>query len=239
MPVKKNSIAYYARQVRDAGKRRIKRLEKAIVSESATQRTKSWAERQIANITEAIEGTYKRSNGVTRSAGEIAAGLTRLSKAVSQVTATYELSGDPFEVTQKEINKASVGAPSAYTKNEVKVFYRVTQEIWQNGSSEKKVNRNEVILDYVNLIRKQNNLTPLTLDQVVDYIISTHGEFMKQVKIDSLKDMTPEQREAAEKAMENDNADSNQTSPITAEQAMIMTEDAFSNLLVMPDFTIE
>lgn len=209
---KYGSVSYYASQLRKTAQRRIARLEKAINATGGTQRTRNWAIKQIAEITTAIQNSYSRVAGERRSAQQIGKGLQQLAKATAKIEPTYTLAGDPFEVTQRELNKASVDAPSAYTHTEAKVFYRATQKIWQQkGVGEH--DRNVAILEHYNKERIENGLDEMTLDEIVEFVLKATKQAQEEQKINPRKPMTDDETEAFNRAQRQDNQDAEAGSP--------------------------
>ena len=237
---KRGTIGYQAEMLRKKGKRRVERLEAVLKSENTTQRVRNWAKQQISEIKSAMQGTRQYSTTGKRykskSQAYIKGQISRLEVAVAKVAPRYTITGDTFEVTQRELNKASVGLPSAYTKEEVKVFYRVTQRIWQReGIGEH--NRNQAIMDYYNSIREENGLSPLRFDEIVDYVMNENKRVTEQMGLLPSQELTPEQAELYEEAQSADSEDYDKTSP-TSEIVVAQIRDAMENLLVDADITV-
>lgn len=235
------TLAQIAEQLRRKGQRRIERLETAINAEGATKRTQKWARAQIKEIKNAMQGTryYSKTGKRYKSKTDryISQQISRLENAVQKVAPRYTVSGDPFEVTQRELNKASAGLPSAYTKEEVKLFYRVTQKIWQREGVQGKTNRNELILDAFNREREKNGLSPLRLDEIVEYILKANKQAKKTLELDP-EELTEEQRDLYEEATGLDNADGERPSDVIAGAYQIsLIEEALDELFTMPDPT--
>ena len=131
---RKKTTGYEAQNLRRKGQRRIERLQDLISYDNTSERIRNWAEQQLKEITSAMQGTrqYSKSGKRYKSKTEsyIKGQISRL-EAVISATPLYNVIGDSFAITQSELNRASVGLPSAYTKTEVSLFYRATQKIWQ------------------------------------------------------------------------------------------------------------
>ena len=229
-----------ARNVRRQAERRIARLDKVIESETASPRMKRLAVTEKYELKKAMFGTKLAVNiggkRVIHDAAIASASLEELKKAVAEVSPRFTLEGDSFEITQRELNRASVNAPSVYTKKETRIIYRATQHIWQReGVSEHE--RNEAILNYVNNQRKQNGLSPLSFDKIIDIILAANEKFEGQQNVDPKERMNEEQEERYAQAQKGDTSDHDITSPIT-ETAVQNIIDALDNLVVMPDFTV-
>lgn len=236
---KRDTVGYQAELLRKKGQRRVERLQAVIKSERTSSRVAKWATQQIKEIRSAMQGTRQYSKTGKRykskTTNYIKGQISRLEAAVKEVAPNYTVAGDSFEVTQRELNRASVKAPSVYTKTEVKVFYRATQKVWQReGVGEH--NRNEAVLNYYNDIRKQNGLTPLRLDEIVDYVLEANKLAQRAQEFNPEADFDEEQEEFYESASKSDNEDSDAGSPSGIGQAVVNEIiDALDDLLVLPN----
>lgn len=233
---RKGTIGYQAQQLRKMGQRRIERLQAVIKSDETSERVRNWASRQVSEIKSAMQGTrqYSKSGKRYKSKSEnyIKGQISRLESVVKEVSPRYTVSGDSFEVTQRELNRASVGAASSYTKKEAKIFYRATQKIWQQqGIGEH--DRNEAILDYFNSIREENGLSPLRLDEIVDYVLDSNRR-MQQMQDLEPQQLTEDQKELYSEAQEGDSEDHDKNSPTSA-TVMAGIIEAMQDLFALPD----
>lgn len=228
-----------ARNVRRQINRRIKRLETIVNDSKATVRNRQWAEREIRDL-EQVKNESKLSMNIrghryTQTLEQAMAGLERMKAKAKEIGPRFTLEGDSFEITQRELNRASVNAPSVYTKKETRIFYRVTQKIWQReGIGEH--DRNEAILNYYNSIRKENGLTPISLDQIVDVVLNENKKFEEMQNAEPNESMDEEQQEKYNEAQKNDNSDYDKTSPI-AETAVQHVRDAMEEIFILPNPT--
>ena len=239
---RKGTIGYGAELLRRKGQRRIERLQSVIKNEKATTRVTSWAKEQIREIKSAMQGTRQYSKTGKRYKSKtdryIQRQMSRLERAVAAVPQRYTVEGDSFEVTQRELNRASVSAPSIYTKTESKLFYRVTQKIWQvEGVGEH--DRNQAILDYYNSIRKQNGLSPLRLDQIVDYVLEANKRYtnlLEHISKGQTQDLDSDALDFQAKMEAADNDDKPQGSPPGIAEAIVSSiKDSLDELFVLPD----
>ena len=235
---KKGTIGYQADQLRRKGQRRIERLQAVLKAEDTPERIRNWASRQVREIKSAIQGTRQYSKTGKRykskTVNYIKGQISRLEAAVKEVAPKYTVAGDSFEVTQRELNRASVKLPSIYTKPEVQTFYQATQRIWQRENVGEH-NRNEAILDYYNSIRKENGLSPLRLDQIVDYVLKANDKVRKAQKIKASDIVNSEAMEFYEASI-GDNMDGSYNSNSAATTLAIQgIRDALENLLVLPN----
>lgn len=232
---RKQTLGSAAKAARDKGYRRIARLQKYIDDAYSGQRMRDWAKAQIKEINSAIQGTRQYSKEGKRykskSSGYISKQIDRLKAAVEAVPALLKpTSPNSFMVTQRELNMASVNAPSTYTQTEAKLFYRATQFIWQQeGVSEHE--RNTAILDYVNAERVKAGLDTVSLSQIVDYVLNQNEKAKKIQELQPQIEMSEEERELYAKAGAFDNEDAMQGSPPGVMTAQInFIRDSFENL---------
>lgn len=217
----------------------MERLQAVIKAEDTSQRVRNWASRQVKEIQSAMQGTRQYSKSGKRykskSQNYIKGQIDRLSAAVKEVQPRYTVAGDSFEVTQRELNRASVNAPSVYTKTEAKLFYRVTQKIWQQGNVGDH-QRNEAILDYYNSIRRENGLSPLRLDEIVDYVLNANKRAQSLQEVNPREGFTEEQEQFYEEAGAVDNADAEAGSPPGITQIVVSAiQDALQDIFILPD----
>jgi len=242
MAYKKGSLSYYAAQLRQQGKRRIARLEKAANDESASSRVRNWSRDQIANIEDSMKATM-RVKGWQKNKAEsdkqVGAAMRMLARDIFSVAPKFTTEGDTFEITQQQLNLASAKRPSMYTKKETQVFYRATQKIWQKtGITESDENRNEAIMEYFNKTRRANGLRDVSLDEIVEYILKSNKAGLLAQDLDPRKVMSPGEEDALENAQKSDDEDTKEGSPPGIGQAIINEiRDAFAGLFTLPDPT--
>ena len=239
---RKKTTGYEAQNLRRKGQRRIERLQDLISNDNTTERVRNWATRQVKEITSAMQGTrqYSKSGKRYKSKTEsyIKGQISRLEAAISEVVLMRSAPVDTFAVTQSELNRASVRAPSSYTKTEASMFYRATQKIWQTqGVGEHS--RNEAIMDYFNSIRSQNGLSPLSLSEIVDYVLEANKRMGAMQDLEPQEKLSEEQEKLYNEAQQADNDDSDKGSPSSAIGQAVVTaiQDALEDLFTFPDPT--
>lgn len=238
---KKGTTGYQAKRLREMGQRRIERLQAVLGNENTSERVRNWAERQKKEITSAMQGTrqYSKSGKRYKSKSEsyIKGQISRLEAAVKEVAPRFTSEGDSFTITQMELNRASVGAASSYTRSEVSTFYRATQKLWQQeGVGEH--DRNQAILDHYNSIREENGLSPISLEDIVDYVLEANKRFQAMQDLDPEKNMTEEQKKLYEEAQKADNEDNDKKSASeVSATVMAAIMDAMDDLITLPDPT--
>ena len=231
---KKNSLSYYAGQLRKAGRRRLDRLSAALVDEKASMRTKKWAMKQATEIISAIEGTLRFTKDGKRNKAKtdavVGANMQRLAKAINQVAPRYTVEGDPFEVTQHQINLASARKPSVYTKQETQLFYYATQDIW-NKKNVGEHDRNEAILDYFNAERAKAGQPETTLEEIFDWVMEKTDVAQKALTAKPYADMTEEEKEAFEAMQTAENDDDKIGSPPVGPAVVNFVRDSFKEFI--------
>lgn len=239
---KRGTIGYLAELLRRQGQRRVERLEAVIKAGDTPQRIRNWAKKQVREIKSAMQGTrqYSKSGKRYKSKSQkyIKGQIDRLTAAIKEVAPRYTVAGDSFEVTQRELNRASVNAPSVYTKTEVQLFYRVTQKIWQRAGVGEH-DRNEAILNYYNSIRRENGLSPMRLDEIVEYVLNANQRAKQLQFINPSEPMDLEAQEFYNEAGAIDNADMEAGSPPGISQMVVNAiQDALEDLFVLPEPTL-
>lgn len=238
---RKKTTGYEAQNLRRKGQRRIERLQDLISNDNTTGRVRKWAKQQVKEITSAMQGTrqYSKSGKRYKSKTEsyIKGQISRLEAAVS-ATPLYNAIGDSFAITQSELNRASVGLPSAYTKIEASLFYRATQKIWQKKGIGEHA-RNEAIMDYFNSIRIKNELSPLSLSEIVDYVLAANERMGAIQELEPQEKLSEEQEKLYNEAQQADNDDSDKGSPssVIGQTAVTAIRDALEDLFTLPDPT--
>lgn len=154
MPYKKGSIAEQAGKQRRTAKRRIARLEKEI-NKSKSDSERLFYRQQIDVLRDQISKTYQRDPQTHKATGyqhdEVrmaVQNLTRQNVASNLGTSNQQRKN---YLTSQELNRAMsyhfIGpTQSRYTREEVSIFYRATQESWEGLPS--TVDRNRAIMDY-------------------------------------------------------------------------------------------
>lgn len=158
-------------EVRKA-QRRINALKQQLAiaqSPAAQQRLKA----QIDRYNSAIEATrtYSAETGKKiRNKAEVQQSIESLSRMNEQNSQLVSGSAKARQLrankaTEKMINMASsrkTEEASPYTRTQVQIFYRATQEAWQNSPLE---NRNQAILNYYGMTSLQEVFEQVTGDQ--------------------------------------------------------------------------
>lgn len=237
---RKKTTGYEAQNLRRKGQRRIKRLQDLISNDNTTERVRNWAEQQVKEISSAMQGTrqYSKSGKRDKSKTEsyIKGQISRLEAAIENVAPVFESRGDSFIVTQTELNRASSGTPSIYTNVEARLFYKVTQKLWQReGVGEH--DRNVAILEHYNESRIKKGLEPMSLAEVVEYVLNANKLVQKFQDLDPSSEMTEEQRKLYEQWQTADGDDNVETSPLSGitARALAAIRDAMESLYTLPD----
>ena len=198
MPRKSDSYSYRAQLERAKAQRRIKSLEKIAGNEKLSASSRESASESIKELRAAIEATKQRvktdSGYVRRTTEELDAGLKQLRSENAAGELYLGRNAQTNAVTQSEINRASVGLPSQYTKADTQVFYHATEEAWmQSGDGQKPISlheRNAAIVKYYGF---------KDLSEAFATIVQKNYEAKSVSNINPENDMTPEQAEIYDK----------------------------------------
>ena len=154
MPYKKGSLAEQAGKQRRTAKRRIARLEKEI-NRSDSDSERLFFRQQIDVLREQIQKTYQRDPLTNKATGfdkdSVRMAVQNLTRQnVASALGTSNQQRKNFLTTQ-ELNRAMsynfIGpTQSEFTKEEVGIFYRATQEAWEGLPT--SADRNRAILEY-------------------------------------------------------------------------------------------
>ena len=245
---KVGTYGYRAELARRKAQRTIAKLEKTISNKNLSTRLREAAKQEKRSLQGAIQGTRSYSKSGKRYKKSAAYKEKALNKLESLLSETRERfapakkkAGNSFQTVQQEMRRAKVGLPSVYTKTEVDLFYRVTQKYWQReGVSRNK--RNEAIMDAINAGRKENGLSPLTFEQVVEFVLEknkTISNTLDRASEIERKGFDEEQDDFYDinKVQGADNADGAfESPPGVAEKVVQGIKDALSELFVIPDF---
>lgn len=223
---KRDTYGYRAELARKRADVRIKGIKKILRSENLFESTRKMFMKEVMELTASKAATRTRTSSGRvipgRTQADLNASLERLN---AKIEATTIYTGDrrrAFKVTQSEINKASAGLPSEYTKAEAKIFYRATQKGWQRPGVNEH-NRNEAILEYYG----RTNLAAFMKE-----VLDMNELAVKASEMDTKKVMTEEEEKEYEEAAKRDNADGEKGSP--SYQSAVITLEEFANLVNEP-----
>ena len=232
-------LAYRARKM---GERRIKRLDAAIAGENTPQRVREWAKAQKKEIQSAMQGTRQYAKDghryKTKNESYIRKQLDRLTSAVEKVVPNYTPPRDTFASTQQQMNLASTRLTeksSIYTREEVKLFYRIHQDLWFKPGVREQ-DRNKAILDALNEKRKEQGLSPISLAQAMEATINANKQALEMQKPDPRKRLDEFSRRAYEMAAKYDTDDGDRGSS-TDYSLLNLISDSFNAILNQVDVT--
>lgn len=223
MPSKKGTTAYIARLSRIKGKRTIERLGKIISNPKSSAGQKLVAKATSEQIKKAINNTYlgrKPLTGKQLQAVKMAtANIESLVAGSKIATGKY---GAANLATQFQLNLATkryngadaalerASNPSMYSREQVKIFYRVTQSIWQNqdGTPTDTSQINKRIMKYFHTASLETAFERAMSNPSVKLALE-----IAEGKIDQNSNLTEEQRKFYERAESADNEQDSQRSP--------------------------
>lgn len=224
------------KNVRRRMQRKISNAEKQLAGIQDKSSIKaSQLKQNIRTWSKAVESTYMydRKTGKRRSdysAEKRQAAIENLSKIEREASAFASpvQNRKISKATQIELNKASIGAPSKYSKAQATIFYQRAKNLWQGAPSIKE--RNEWII-------KKGGFN--NLQEAVDYYVDdTSSNVIKAYDIVSNANAVDEDgnplysKEEIEEARRvlYDNADEYQISPPTSGNAKNIPDRPVSSL---------
>lgn len=223
MPVTKGSQAYNASLARNIATRQIAYFVKMSKSRSkgATKASRAAAKETAQQFKQLKAATYRVSRGKAsqEEMNKINEAIAHIRSLAGSARIARGRNGAANLSTQMQINLASKTYrdergkvdesrnPSIYTKSQVKVFYRVTQQIWQSSSGPTDMTQiNRKIMRYFNTN---------SLEEAMDRALSSKSA-IKALAIAAKQEdtkLTPEQQELYDEALKDDNEDNKTGSP--------------------------
>ena len=199
----------------------------SIKAEQLKQNIRTWSN--------AVESTYMydRKTGKRRSdysAEKRQAAIKNLSKIekTASAFASPQQNRKISKATQIELNKASVGEPSKYTKAQATLFYQKTKNLWHKAPSPKERNAWIVKKGGFNNLQEAvdfyTNETPSNVLKAYDIVINANA-----VGEDGNPIYSEEEIEEARRIL-YDNADEQQISPPTSGNAQNIPDRPVSSL---------
>lgn len=190
MAVKK-TFSYLARNARRAADRAITNLER-LARTTKNKYAAQGARQKIENIKAIKQRTYINNAEGKRIVGRSNEERTEALEALKEITKSSKFASARgrrnLASTQKQLNLASVGLPSIYTKAEVKIFYRATQNAWQREGVDFHY-RNQAILEYYGYE---------SLSELVSDVLVMNQRALEASKLSYEEALTKEQQETAD-----------------------------------------
>lgn len=223
MPVRKGSQEYNARLARQMADRQIAYFDKMSRSRSkgSTKESRRAAKETAKRFREKRAMTYRTERG-KKSQGEfdrINAAINEIRSMAGSARIARGRNGSSNFSTQFQINLASRTYrnergeidegmnPSIYSKAEVKVFYRITQRIWQSSDGPTDMTQvNRKIMRYFGTDSLQVAMQRALSSKYAQKALSVYARA-------SDTKLTDEQRELYEQAVGEDSSDGDQGSP--------------------------
>lgn len=249
---RKGTLGYEAEHARRKGFQRLEKLNSIISDTNVGERIRKWAQAQKKEIVSAIQGTRQYSKDGKRYKSKtvkyIEQQISRLQAATEKVvpsltTNTTKRDERINAFTQNQMNMASLSEnnpakePSIYSKEEVAIFYRVTQEIWQRPGVSLE-DRNEAILQYFNEERLMQGYKPITLKDLMQAVVRENEEQIRMQGImESRKKGEDEYDRMLRESQEQQNVSGRKGSPTSGISHAIIdaVTDALSEWLRLPN----
>lgn len=154
MPYKKGGLAEQLGKLRRTAKRRIAQLQKE-VNQTSSSKERMFYNQMIDTLRNQISRTYQRNPQTRQATGYKEDDLRLAGQNLQRINVAAEIGRGRQArsnfITQQELNAAEsyyfIGPTQGeFTREEVKIFYRATQEAWENLPA--SADRNRAILDY-------------------------------------------------------------------------------------------
>lgn len=238
MDKERGRISREGRNLRKQAARRMKDLARISENENESESMRSWARQQYADINEASATSTIRG----KSTSEARQAVSNLQNAIEVSDENMDTLGRSFRATQHQLNLGSSKlTASVYSETDVHIFYRATQKIWQRGDVDEHA-RNEAIVAYFNDVRYEKGLSPLRLDEIVDYVLQGNEVIQRALAMDPEEvesELTDEEYAFYEAYMNSDNDDVGHTSPASGIDNAVVSgiREALDELFVLPNPT--
>ena len=201
MPTK-SAIAKQGRNERRRLQRRIDKLQSEL--DSGKEMT-DIAQKKLQDSIEELKQAQEATKLVTTIEGKVLRKTEEQVKtAISEaqvINRRYSVYLDTerksFLATQSELNKASAGLESIYTKEQAQIFYKMTQKAWQREKVDPK-HRNEAILEYYGRT---------SLAAFVDEVTEMNKKRLEWQKNNPEEDMTDEDKKRNDEEQQHDQED--------------------------------
>lgn len=154
MPYKKDGLAEQLGKLRRTAKRRIAQLQKE-VNQTSSSKERMFYNQMIDTLRNQISRTYQRNPQTRQATGYKEDDLRLAGQNLQRINVAAKIGRGRQArsnfITQQELNTAEsyyfIGPTQGeFTREEVKIFYRATQEAWENLPA--SADRNRAILDY-------------------------------------------------------------------------------------------
>lgn len=204
MPYKKGGLAEQLGKLRRTAKRRITQLQKE-VSRTSSDKERLYYNQMIDTLRDQISRTYQRNpqtrqaTGYTRDDLRIAGqNLQRLNQAASLGRGSQARQNF---ITQQELNTAEsyhfIGpVQGEFTREEVRIFYRATQEAWENLPA--SADRNRAILDYYGETDLRSFVAKVTRGMNKEAVERAHMDYNDEFVVD-VEGLEPEEFDDADR----------------------------------------
>lgn len=201
---RKVSVAQQGRNERRKLQRRINKLQAELSSgKKMSSIGKKKLQGSIAELKSAMEATkivtIANGKATRKSEAEVKSAISNAQSLNRRYSVYLDTERKAFLTTQSEMNKASSGVDSVYTKEQVQIFYKMTQRAWQREGVDIK-HRNEAILEHYG----RTNLAAF-----VDEVLEMNKRLVEWQRNNPEDDMTEEdeERNAAEQQFDQEDVE--------------------------------
>lgn len=199
---RKVSVAQQGRNERRKLQRRINKLQAELSSgKKMSSIGRKKLQGSISELKSAMEATkiVTIANGKPsrRSEAEVKSAISNAQALNKRYSVYLDTERKSFLTTQSELNKATAGLESIYTKEQAQIFYKMTQKAWQREGVDIK-HRNEAILEYYG----RTNLAAF-----VDEVTEMNKKRLEWQQNNPEEDMTDEDKKRNDEEQQNDQED--------------------------------
>lgn len=226
MPSKKGTIGYVARQTRVKGTRALNYIYKQLKSSKLSPVQRQLTKAAAKQLTEAIAGSYLgRGKQTKRLVQGVQENVAKIESMVLNTKMLHGKYGAANFTTQQMLNMASrsykgedaalnaAANPSPYSREQVKLFYKSTQRIWQNEAGPTDTAQiNRKIMQYFKTPSLEEAFNRAMSNPSVKAQLEISENIGRRGELD-LSDLTPEAQKFYEETLAADNDQESQSSP--------------------------
>lgn len=227
MPSKKGTIGYVARQTRVKGTRALNYIYKQLKSSKLSPVQRQLTKAAAKQLTEAIAGSYLgRGKQTKRLVQGVQENVAKIESMVLNTKMLHGKHGAANFATQQMLNMATrsykgedadldaAANPSPYSREQVKLFYKSTQRIWQNEEGPTDTSQiNRKIMQYFKTPSLEEAFNRAMSNSTVKAQLEISENIRKHGGKVDLSELTPEAQKFYKETLAADNDQESQSSP--------------------------
>ena len=226
MPSKKGTVGYVARQARVKGTRALNYIYKQLKSSKLSPVQRQLTKAAAKQLTQAIAGSYLgRGKQTKRLVQGVQENVAKIESMVLNTKMLHGKYGAANFATQQMLNMASrsykgedaalnaAANPSPYSREQVKLFYKATQRIWQNEAGPTDTSQiNRKIMQYFKTPSLEEAFKRAMSNPSVKAQLEISENIGERGELD-LSGLSPEAQRFYEETLAADNDQESQSSP--------------------------